>query len=50
MTTDIEVVFFNQLQWHTPLIPALERQRQTELCECKASLLYIVSSRPARAS
>ena len=28
-----------------PLIPALERQRQTDLCEFKASLVYRVSSR-----
>ena len=33
---------------HTPLIPAL-RQRQVELCEFKASLVYRVSSRAARA-
>ena len=33
-----------------PLIPALGRQRQADLCEFKASLVYIVSSRPARAT
>jgi hypothetical protein len=32
-----------------PLILALERQRQTDLCEFKASLLYIVSSETASA-
>jgi hypothetical protein len=33
--------------WHTPLIPALGRQRQVEF---KASLVYKVSSRIARAT
>jgi hypothetical protein len=33
--------------WHTPLIPALERQRQAEF---EASLVYRVSSRTARAT
>uniref|UniRef100_A0A8C6W909 Histone-lysine N-methyltransferase n=1 Tax=Nannospalax galili TaxID=1026970 RepID=A0A8C6W909_NANGA len=28
--------------WCTPLIPALRRQRQVDLCEFKASLVYIV--------
>ena len=26
--------------WHTPLIPAVERQRLEDLCELKASLVY----------
>jgi hypothetical protein len=30
-----------------PLIPALKRQRQVELCEFKARLVYRVSSWPA---
>jgi hypothetical protein len=30
---------------HTPLIPALRRQRQKSLCEFEASLVYIVSPR-----
>ena len=30
-----------------PLILALRRQRQVYLCEFKASLVYIASSRPA---
>jgi len=34
--------------WHRPLIPALGRQRQIELCELKAILVYIVSFRAAR--
>ena len=28
-----------------PLIPALQRQRQVDLCEFQASLVYKVSSR-----
>ena len=31
-----------------PLIPALGRQRQMDLCEFKASLVYKVSSKTAR--
>ena len=31
--------------WHTPLIPALGRQRQLDLCEFKASLVFRASSR-----
>ena len=34
--------------WHRPLIPAVWRQRQADLCEFKASLVLRVSSRPAR--
>jgi hypothetical protein len=33
--------------WPTPLIPALARQRQADLCESEASLVYGVSSRIA---
>ena len=32
-----------------PLIPALEKQRQVDLCEFKASLVYRMSSQTARA-
>jgi hypothetical protein len=32
------------------LTPAFRRQRQVELCEFKASLVYIVSFRIARAT
>jgi hypothetical protein len=35
------------LKWHTPLIPALGRQRQADL---EASLVYRESSRTARAT
>ena len=31
-----------------PLIPALRSQRQADLCEFEANLVYRVSSRPAR--
>lgn len=34
--------------WRTPLNPALRTQRQGDVCEFKASLVYIVSSRPSR--
>jgi hypothetical protein len=33
-----------------PLIPALGKQRQSDLCDFKASLVYRVSSRTARAT
>ena len=33
--------------WGTPLIPALERQRQVDLCELEASLVYRLSSKTA---
>ena len=35
--------------WCTPLTPALRRQRQADLYEFEASLVYIVSSRTVRA-
>lgn len=34
--------------WHTPLIPALRRQRQKDLYEFKASLVFRESSRTAK--
>jgi hypothetical protein len=34
---------------HTHLVPALRRQRQADLCEFEASLVYILNFRPARA-
>jgi hypothetical protein len=37
-----------QVWYHTPLIPAPGRQGQMDLCEFKASLVYIVSSRTVR--
>ena len=40
----------SQVWWHMPLIPALSRQRQEDLYEFEASLIYKVSSRIARAT
>ena len=40
---------FTGLWWSMPLIPALGRQRQVDLCEFKSNLVYRVSSRTARA-
>jgi hypothetical protein len=37
-------------EWHTPLTPALRRQRQADLYEFEASLVYRASSRTARAT
>ena len=38
-------------QWRrTPLVPALGRQRQVDLCQFEASLIYRGSSRTARAT
>lgn len=39
-----------QVRQQTPLSPSLERQRQVDLGEFKASLFYIVSSRLVRAT
>jgi hypothetical protein len=36
--------------WYTHFIPALRRQRQADLCEFKGSLIYIPSSRIAKAN
>ena len=36
--------------WRTPLIPALGKQRQEDLCEFEDSLVYRVSFRTARAT
>lgn len=36
--------------WHNPLVPAHRKQKQTELCEFKASLVNTMNSRPARDS
>ena len=33
----------SRVWWHTPLIPALRRQRQVVLCELEASLVYRVN-------
>jgi hypothetical protein len=34
--------------WHMPLIPALRRQRQVDLCDFETSLVYKSSSRTVR--
>jgi hypothetical protein len=39
----------SQTQWHMPSVLALWKQRQAGLCEFKASLVYIVSSRTVTA-
>ena len=36
--------------WHIPFIPALGRQRQPDLCEFKARMIYRVSSKTSRAT
>ena len=45
-------VLMNSLwvKWHTSLILALGRQRQEDLCEFEASLVYRASSKTARAT
>ena len=36
--------------WHSPLVPVLGKQRQADLCEFKASLVYRASSWIAKAA
>jgi hypothetical protein len=36
--------------WHMALIPALLQQRQADLCEFEASLIYRVSFRTVKAT
>ena len=40
---------FSGAWWGTPLIPALGRQRQENLCEFEANLVYKASLRTVRA-
>jgi hypothetical protein len=45
----VKIIFIlDQVWWLTPLILALGKQRQVDLCEFKASVIYRVSSRTAR--
>ena len=43
-------VIVSRRWWHTPVILALGRQRQPDLYDFKASLVYRMSSRTARAT
>jgi hypothetical protein len=43
-----KICFMSQEWWCSPLIPALRRQKQADLCEFESSLVYRVSSRTAR--
>lgn len=43
-----KILSSQQAWWYTSLVPVLWRQRQV-LCEFQASLVYLLSSRPARA-
>lgn len=46
---NLENIYFEgQVWWLKFLFPALERQRQLNLCELEAGLVYIASSRPVR--
>lgn len=36
----------SQEWWHKPVVPTPGKQRQTYHCDFKASLVYIMSSRP----
>lgn len=45
-------IYSGKVWWHTPLIPALWKvdQRQEILCELEASFVYVMSSRPVKAT
>jgi hypothetical protein len=36
--------------WRTPLVPALKKQRQADVFEYETSLIYIVGSKPVKAT
>jgi hypothetical protein len=40
----VKDVFSGRIQWPKPLIPALDRKRQVDVCEFKASQVYIVKT------
>ena len=46
----LEKTVFSQVEWYRPFIPALMRQNYMDLCEFEASLVYMMSSRTARAT
>lgn len=46
----LKILYIYQAQWFIPLMPALGRQRQEDLCKFEASLIYITSYRTARAT
>jgi hypothetical protein len=39
----------SQIWWHIPLIPAFGRQKQADLCDFEANMVYIMSSKTGRA-
>jgi hypothetical protein len=39
-----------QAWWKKPVLPTLRRQRQVDPCKFKTGLIYIKSSKPARAT
>jgi hypothetical protein len=40
------LLLLHQVWWHKPLTPAFGRQKRADLCEFKASLVYIVPGQP----
>lgn len=38
----------SQIWWCMPLFPALRKQKEVDLCELAAGLVYIISFRPTR--
>lgn len=43
-------MYYNWLGVMSPLTPALRREGQANLCECDASMAYIITSEIARAT
>jgi hypothetical protein len=42
MKSALRTIALGQACWHKPLITALRRQRQVDLCEFQASLVYTI--------